>query len=193
MRDCPSALNVWSSLVPIDLSNGFFSADFEDWLHMNLNSSIVFSKAIIPWPVMFSVVVWKIYKWRCKRIFDKEFSSPHNPKVVLTKYVKEIWAASVCNQEPSRKSYLFFDWNFPPFGWVKINCDGTAKSQGCLTSCGGLIRGDGGEWLGGFAANLGMGSNISAELYGIFHVLSLAWDLGFKSIILEIDSLTVVE
>ncbi|KAJ7961985.1 Ribonuclease H [Quillaja saponaria] len=161
MRDCPYALNVWSSLAPIDLSNGFFTADFEDWLHMNLNSSIVFSEAGIPWPVMFSVVVWKIWKLRCKRIFDEEFSSSHNPKAVLTK--------------------------------VKINCDGAAKSQGCLTSCGVLIRGDDGEWLGGFAANLGMGSNVSAELYGIFRGLYLAWDLGFKSIILETDSLTAVE
>ncbi|KAJ7971756.1 Ribonuclease H [Quillaja saponaria] len=90
MNDCPYALNVRSSLMPNDLSNGFFTADFEDWLHMNLNSSIVFSEADIPWPVMFSIVVWKIWKWRCKRIFDEEFSSPYNPNVLLTKYVKEI-------------------------------------------------------------------------------------------------------
>ncbi|KAJ7969663.1 Ribonuclease H protein [Quillaja saponaria] len=83
-------------------------------------------------------------------------------------------------------------------GWVKLNCDGTSKGNGSISSCrpcGSLIRGDSGEWLGGLAVNLGPGCNNFAELFRIYHGLCLTWDLGFKSVtdsVVAVDLLSVV-
>ncbi|MCI01168.1 ribonuclease H, partial [Trifolium medium] len=45
-------------------------------------------------------------------------------------------------------------WQPPSNGWVKLNSDGSCKENG-TTGCGGLLRGCGGEWLGGFAKSIG--------------------------------------
>lgn len=38
---------------------------------------------------------------------------------------------------------------------VKINTDGASKGNPRLAGVGGLMRDDGGKWLGGFVANIG--------------------------------------
>ena len=41
--------------------------------------------------------------------------------------------------------------------------------------------------------NIGTASITCAELWGVFEGLSLAWELGFKNIILETDSKCVIQ
>ncbi|KAK3220790.1 hypothetical protein Dsin_014760 [Dipteronia sinensis] len=48
------------------------------------------------------------------------------------------------------------------------------------------------EWLGGFALNRGVGSVIDAELWGIFVGLKIIWKAGFKKVIIESDSQSIV-
>ena len=38
----------------------------------------------------------------------------------------------------------------PPGGWVILNIAGAAKGNPGLAGMGGLLRGDKGEWRGGF-------------------------------------------
>ena len=59
-------------------------------------------------------------------------------------------------------------------------------------SCGGLIRNALGEYFGGFTANLGSCRTTIAEIWGAFYALEMAWNRGFTSIILELDSLSAV-
>ena len=48
-----------------------------------------------------------------------------------------------------------------------------------------------GEWISGFSLCLGLTSNNMAELAAVRQGLILAWDMGFKFIHLELDSMTV--
>ncbi|XP_027164808.1 uncharacterized protein LOC113764959 [Coffea eugenioides] len=53
---------------------------------------------------------------------------------------------------------------------------------------GGIIRDEAGHWLGGFSVGLGTASNILAELWAILRGLQLAWEKGYRKVIIESDS-----
>ena len=61
-----------------------------------------------------------------------------------------------------------------------------------MAGAGGLLRNNSGEWILGFSFHLGITSNNMAELAAVRQGLILAWDMGFKFIHLELDSMTVL-
>ncbi|PKI64355.1 hypothetical protein CRG98_015215 [Punica granatum] len=54
------------------------------------------------------------------------------------------------------------------------------------------LRDDCGAWLFGFAQHVGITCSFSAELWAVRTGLQLAWDLGHRKVILEVDSAAVV-
>ncbi|EEF44874.1 hypothetical protein RCOM_0850580 [Ricinus communis] len=52
---------------------------------------------------------------------------------------------------------------------------------------GGLIRTCSGVWYSGFAANLSICSVFTAECWGVLYGLCLAWQRGFRCVILVWD------
>ncbi|PQM43263.1 hypothetical protein Pyn_40418 [Prunus yedoensis var. nudiflora] len=92
-----------------------------------------------------------------------------------------------------KKEQVLLCWSFPHHGWYKLNVDGTYRSgSGCIAG-GGVIRNQEGEWLSGFAANLGTGKVIEAELWALYRGLELAWNSGLAPLEVETDSTTVVK
>ena len=83
------------------------------------------------------------------------------------------------------------NWTLPPDGWVKLNSDGSVAAE-LKASCGGILRGSSGEFLGGFVANLRICPIIVRELWGTYHVLLIAWNKGFRQVLLELDSSSAV-
>ncbi|CAA0812513.1 DEAD-box ATP-dependent RNA helicase 51 [Striga hermonthica] len=59
-------------------------------------------------------------------------------------------------------------------------------------SAGGLARDSHGHWLGGFLLNVSLCTITEAELWGLFHGLRLAWALGAKKVLVEVDNSSVV-
>ena len=47
-----------------------------------------------------------------------------------------------------------------------------------------MLKDDSGCWIGGFAVNIKIASNIAAELWAIIHGLDLAWEKGVKKVII---------
>ena len=58
--------------------------------------------------------------------------------------------------------------------------------------CGGLIKNHKGEWIRGFMRNLGRCKVIIAEIWGVLG-LKMVWEQGYKNIVLESDSKTLVK
>jgi L1 cell adhesion molecule like protein len=82
-------------------------------------------------------------------------------------------------------------WCPPKPLYVKLNTDGAFKDKK-IAGCGGVIRGNEGEWLGGFAKCVGLCCAFVAELWGVVEGLRYAYRLGFKKVELNIDSEAVV-
>ncbi|KAE8712026.1 hypothetical protein F3Y22_tig00110264pilonHSYRG00044 [Hibiscus syriacus] len=62
------------------------------------------------------------------------------------------------------------------------------KLRSCENMSRGVVRDSEGRWIGGFAKVIGVCSALEAEIRGVLQGLALAWDLGLRSVILEIDS-----
>lgn len=59
-----------------------------------------------------------------------------------------------------------------------------------MMGTGGLIRSSKGDWITGFSCFEGGG--MLAELLAVRRGLQLAWESGFRNVVLEIDSQEVV-
>ncbi|RXH98172.1 hypothetical protein DVH24_010497 [Malus domestica] len=55
-----------------------------------------------------------------------------------------------------------------------MNVDGSRKSGKECSSASGILR----EWIAGFTINIGVGSVLNDELWGLFRDFSLAWRLA---------------
>lgn len=84
-------------------------------------------------------------------------------------------------------------WVPPPLGWVKVNVDGAVARSNRKAGCGGVIRGHWGEWLMGFSQPLGLAEVEVAEEWAILLGLRLAWDEGYKKVMVESNSKLLVE
>ena len=61
-----------------------------------------------------------------------------------------------------------------------------------MASARGILQNITREWIARFSLNMGFATNNIAELGAIRQGLMLAWELGFKYIQLEINSITVL-
>ncbi|MCH79931.1 ribonuclease H protein, partial [Trifolium medium] len=82
-------------------------------------------------------------------------------------------------------------WKPPRENFAKINTDGACKGRE-RAGCGGVIRGNQGEWLGGFVKGVGSCSAFVAELWGVLEGLCLASRMGFTNVELSINSQAIV-
>ena len=76
-------------------------------------------------------------------------------------------------------------------GWIKINFDGLV-AQNRKASCGGLLCHSQGEFLVRLSTNLGMCLISVVEIWGAYYRLFLAWDNGYRKVMLELDSSSAI-
>ncbi|KAK9029784.1 hypothetical protein V6N11_026886 [Hibiscus sabdariffa] len=72
-------------------------------------------------------------------------------------------------------------------GWICLNVDGAVSLQFGVGAIGGLARNSLGEWLVGFSKTLGHSDALRAELWAIYDGLKLAWDCGFRRLLVQSD------
>ncbi|KAK9100199.1 hypothetical protein Scep_023629 [Stephania cephalantha] len=77
--------------------------------------------------------------------------------------------------------------------WVKMNTDGAAKGNPGLSSFGGVIRNSIGGWELGFMGKISYASNLVAELWAIREGLQIAWEFGYRHLIVESDSTVALQ
>ena len=86
----------------------------------------------------------------------------------------------------------WISWELPPNGWIKMNTDSASLGNPGAAGCGGVFMDASGTWKGGFIANIGYCSALAAELWAVLHGLRFAKRKGFKQVIIELDSLEVI-
>ncbi|XP_019440200.1 PREDICTED: uncharacterized protein LOC109345547 [Lupinus angustifolius] len=82
-------------------------------------------------------------------------------------------------------------WRFPEIGQVKLNVNGRCIRSSYIMGGGGVLLESSGSWLVGFSANFSVSSSILAELLALEHGFSLAWNMGFRKVVMESDCLEV--
>ncbi|KAK2983720.1 hypothetical protein RJ640_016624 [Escallonia rubra] len=87
-------------------------------------------------------------------------------------------------QLPPRKVTLV-QWHPPSPGFLKLNTDGSAFGQPGPASYGGLIRGEKGEWICGYAGNIGIRTSLTAEICCIYKGLCLIREKNMCRVMIE--------
>lgn len=75
---------------------------------------------------------------------------------------------------------------------MKLNTDGSSKHYTDQANTDGLLRDNRGCWFTGFAANLGTCDSMTTEIQEVVVGLEMAWKEGYRRVILEMDSLVLV-
>lgn len=70
---------------------------------------------------------------------------------------------------------------------------GSMKNEGNHASCGGLLRDDNGDFMAGFACNLGACTIMKVELSVIFHGLQLARSMNIARLEIMSDSNSAIQ
>ncbi|CAN1147579.1 Putative ribonuclease H protein At1g65750 [Linum perenne] len=75
---------------------------------------------------------------------------------------------------------------------MTVNTDGTVDPISGRAAAGGLIRNAAGHCVSAFSMNIGCCSITRAELRGAITGLRTAWDLGFRKVEVQVDSMAVL-
>ncbi|CAL2268540.1 unnamed protein product [Prunus armeniaca] len=128
----------------------------EHWLKNNIFSEACCSGSI-SWSSVFVFICWYLWKWRNQFSFNAEEVVPSNPRQIILSAVSE-WSKASCGcRAVGEKVQSPLAWDFPGTAVVKLNVDGSHKAAFGNIGAGGVLRDGKGEWLGGFAVNLGKG------------------------------------
>nr|GMD92032.1 reverse transcriptase [Ipomoea batatas] len=165
--------------------------NFSQWLKRNCSSVDMING--IPWGLTFSYTCWELWKSRNRRIFDRVRPSPLEIVRRAEFTAREsLRCGHQRNPEPSGRMRWVL-WSCPSqYGWIKINTDGALKKNTGLASAGGLARDHLGDWLFGFVTKIGFTNSFAAELWGLREGLRLAKAKGFRRVVMELDSKSVV-
>ncbi|KAK7258860.1 hypothetical protein RIF29_24448 [Crotalaria pallida] len=129
------------------------------------------------WNILFVVAIWFIWKDRNSFVFDSKSDMPYRFKHNVMNYT-HVLMADMCVgpriPHDSTKVETFIRWKIPPSGFWKLNVDGSFRKDNNCSACGGLLRRDDGSMVRAFQCNLGVCSSVQAELWDLFHGLSMA-------------------
>ncbi|CAL8132777.1 unnamed protein product [Prunus armeniaca] len=174
-RRCSHAARMWNYIgIPNQIAHSF-SMDFKDWLFINIKASFS-CKQGIPWSSLFLASLWFCWKWRCKKVFDVNFSLPPWPHIPIIQFTREWLVANYSRNYKTSKQILKLHWSPPCASCFKINVDGSCMGEMGSISARGIIRDSTGGWIKGFVTNLGCGKILEAELWGVFRGLLLTWN-----------------
>ncbi|KAL5759738.1 hypothetical protein ACOSQ2_018576 [Xanthoceras sorbifolium] len=83
-------------------------------------------------------------------------------------------------------------WDPHLTGWVKLNMDGSWRSEPGSLAAGDVLRDHNSKWLRGFCAHKESGNPLEAEIWAILFGINMAWSAGYRKVLVESDSLKVV-
>jgi ribonuclease HI len=176
LRDCPMAKNIWRQLSST-YSNDFYIQDCQLWFKRH---------AVRETGTGFIVAYYEILRNRNEEIFQNvrkaTWESVNN---IISYHSSMVHALGPTNKRHVTRQVR---WNPPPEDFIKINVDGSTFGNPGNAGFGGLLRNNRGNWIHGFSGSCGRATNLLAELSAIWKGLQLAWDLGYRSIIMESDS-----
>ncbi|XP_030936138.1 uncharacterized protein LOC115961271 [Quercus lobata] len=80
----------------------------------------------------------------------------------------------------------------PPWGWLKLNSNGSAINNTGKAGGGGLFHDHEGNWVKGYVRGIGHTNSFMAELWALRDRLNIAREMGVSNLIIELGALSIV-
>ncbi|CAA7025020.1 unnamed protein product [Microthlaspi erraticum] len=192
LRDCPAMDGIWRRIVPARRRQSFFEAPLLSWVYENLGKDDEMGG--YSWATVFAMSLWWGWKWRCWNVFGKQGTCRDRVQFLKDRAREASTAHEKVRIQGRRGERVErqIAWVPPESGWWKMNTDGASRGNPGLATAGGVLRGANGEWICGFALNIGICSAPLAELWGVYYGLLMAWERRVQRLVLEVDSEIVV-
>ncbi|KAH9763649.1 putative ribonuclease H protein [Citrus sinensis] len=192
LRDCATSRRIWNMLLTGHETADFFTLPIRDWIFANIQG-LGNHGSNKEWSCIFGVAIWCIWVARNQLLFeDKVVNVESMVRDIRVRAEEIIRTSEAFQSDRDLRIQKMFGWLPPRWPYYKLNSDGARKGSG-LAGAGGLIRDATGKWHGGFCMNIGICSVTIAELWGLYQGLILAWQMGIRLLVVEIDSLCVTQ
>ncbi|CAN1188823.1 Putative ribonuclease H protein At1g65750 [Linum perenne] len=191
LRECPFAVQVWSSLG-FSADHPLFSCpDSSSWVAAVTKHSN---------SLLLGITCWYLWKARNELVFtnSRQISQELGQRALIwSQVVKSAMAKERTSLGiPPHRNWADIQWDpgddAGAGGGVILNSDGSADPRSGRATAGGLIRDLLGRCSIAYTCNLGYCSITRAELRGISAGLKLAWEAGFRRILVQSDSRSVI-
>ncbi|CAN1147578.1 Putative ribonuclease H protein At1g65750 [Linum perenne] len=187
LRDFQFAAEVWRNAAGFDQNNTNWTGSLEGWL----GNFVATDQSLL-----FGTVCWAVWKARNARIFTDTnvcARSVANRATVWVKTIAEAMRRNGRTMGPNlARRIVDITWDPGPSDWMTVNTDGTVDPISGRAAAGGLIRNAAGHCVSAFSMNIGCCSITRAELRGAITGLRTAWDLGFRKVEVQVDSMAVL-
>lgn len=150
----------------------FWLSDLQVWLCSNEKMSRSYIASHPPWKMISSFAIWNIWKSRNNFVFNGWAQNPRLATEIVNQTMEFMYYYS-SPRNPIRSIVKRVRWEKPPRGWAKLNTDGASFGNPGLTSCGGIVRDEHGNWVDGFSRKIGITSGFMVELWGLRDRLTL--------------------
>ncbi|CAN1147840.1 Putative ribonuclease H protein At1g65750, partial [Linum perenne] len=178
------AVNTWAHLA-------FLSDDRTSW-DLPLLPSITHHLKAPSSCLLFGVACWSIWKTRNEAIFTNIRTTPEVLSYRIRHWTLTIGEALILDQSitlgPTTKLVVDVSWMPPPPEWVTLTSDGSVIPETGRAATRGMFRDADGRCLAAFSMNLWNCLITRAELRGAMTGIHIAWDRGFRRIIVQLDS-----
>jgi len=114
-------------------------------------------------------------------------------RLILTEWNLDLKALSRVVANPSFRSTSQSSWSPPAYNTYKLNFDGAAKGNPSPAGFGGVIKRHTGEAVRVYYGTIGKDTNNAAELEGLWKGICLAEQHHFFPLVVEGDSLILIE
>ncbi|KAE8685335.1 hypothetical protein F3Y22_tig00111099pilonHSYRG00216 [Hibiscus syriacus] len=196
LRECPLVREPWKVLINPERWDEFTRMELVAWIDKNIRQPEYFPITTTDWDIHFGVMIWCIWTRRNQVNFYKETTAFEGITPRNTRIKEEITRALhnrvVRQRVQERPGVGGISWEAPPTDWVKLNTDGGWRSDSGWATCGGVFRNSDADWILGFSQKIGCCTVVDVELWGIFSGLTIAWNHGFRKVIVESDCMDVV-
>ncbi|KAK9030169.1 hypothetical protein V6N11_031600 [Hibiscus sabdariffa] len=137
------------------------------------------------------ITIWGLWTARNKLLFEGQSKRPDDVATFVRSYCLEL---HIIQDRMKPKLHRATYWVAPSLPFVKINFDSHFKQEAFTAVSGVIIRDNNGHSLGARSKmNCHIASSFAAEAHAAINGLQLALDLGFRYVILEGDSLSVIK
>ncbi|XP_057438018.1 uncharacterized protein LOC130730125 [Lotus japonicus] len=182
LRDCRVAKELWNRVGFAAANPLFLVQDQHVWLRELLGDSDPLASAAIWW-------IWRVrYHFCLENTLMNHFVVASS----ITNMARDIQSCfGISNAGPS-SSLRLVRWHPRNHGRLVLNVDGSVRDNPSRGGFGGCLRGDLGQWLGGFYGFRDDLNILYLELLAIFYGLSMVWDRGDRNVECQSDSLDAV-
>ena len=141
-----------------------FNTNWLEWLKINSLCNHQIQSHGYPWRNLLPFAVWGLWKHRNKVVFENTALNHSLHKSCINQAAEYFFCVGK-SVRPQQQGCMQIRWNKPNVGWHKLNTDGASMGNPRKTGGRGVIRDHRGNWVQGFARNIGFTTSVIAEFW----------------------------